>query len=100
MAIRTNLFRMAIVVPAVLYQPLVGFAQEFGFSREPDRERSSGYDRGCSPRQALRVARRIGVKDAEISSIDGRRVVIDGYGWENEYVQLVLGNRTGCPRIR
>lgn len=100
MVIRNKWLFTAVVLPALVLQPLIGSAQEFEFSFGRDRRGGEEYGGGCSPRQALRVARRIGVKDAQISSITGQRIIIDGYGWENEYVQLYLANRSGCPRIR
>ena len=94
----------AFIIVAVAIIPTKAFSQDFsiqigrsdGYGSRVDER----YGRGCSPREAIRQARARGMKDPQIDSIDGRRVVVDGYGRRNEYTKLFLANRPGCPRIR
>lgn len=66
--------------------------------REPYR-REYEWRRGCSERQAIRRAYRLGMRDPAIASIGRRQIVIDGIGRRGEYTTLRLANREGCPRI-
>ncbi|MDM9628750.1 hypothetical protein QTL95_22915 [Rhizobium sp. S152] len=54
---------------------------------------------GCSPVQAVRKARWSGMRNARITNITPRRVVVSGrdrYGWN----RMVFANVRGCPLIR
>jgi hypothetical protein len=53
----------------------------------------------CSPRQAIRRAYRLGLRDPEIQSITRRQIVIDGIDRYGDDAVLYLANRRGCPRI-
>lgn len=66
------------------------------------REQRRQYDppvRGCSERQAIRRAYRLGMRDPAIQSVTRRQILIDGIGRRGEYTTLALANRQGCPRI-
>lgn len=66
--------------------------------RDPYRR---DYERrgGCSERQAIRRAYRLGMRDPAIASMGRRQIVVDGIGHRGEYTKLRLANREGCPRI-
>ncbi|MCZ4093034.1 MULTISPECIES: hypothetical protein [Sinorhizobium] len=55
--------------------------------------------RGCSERQAIRRAYRLGLRDPEIEAITRRQVVVDGVGRRGRYTTVYFANRPGCPRI-
>jgi hypothetical protein len=64
-----------------------------------DRRDFRRYDRGCSPRDALRKASRMGIHRAGIVR-DGRRaVVVDGRK-RGRYVSVAFANVRSCPVIR
>jgi hypothetical protein len=66
------------------------------------RDRDRRYyerGRGCSERQAIRRAYRLGMRDPAILSVRRGQIVIDGIGRRGEYTTLRLANREGCPRI-
>ncbi|WP_026620244.1 hypothetical protein M728_002590 [Ensifer sp. WSM1721] len=72
----------------------------------PDLElRDRRYDddyrpyRGCSERQAIRRAYRLGLRDPEVQSITRREVAVDGVGRRGRYTTVYFANRPGCPRI-
>lgn len=54
--------------------------------------------RGCSQRQALRRASRLGVRDPEIQAVTRRQIIIDGER-RGRFVTVAFANRPGCPRI-
>lgn len=64
-----------------------------------DSERRYERPRGCSERQAIRRAYRLGMRDPAITSVSRRQILIDGIGRRGEYTTLALANRSGCPRI-
>ena len=66
--------------------------------REPYR-RDYEWRGGCSQRQAIRRAYRLGMRDPAVTSIGRRQIVVDGIGRRGEYTTLRLANREGCPRI-
>ncbi|KOF13982.1 hypothetical protein AC244_29250 [Ensifer adhaerens] len=67
-----------------------------------DRERryyEDEYDRPrCSPRQAIRRASRLGIRDAEIQAVTRRQIIVDGVR-RGRFVTVAFANRPGCPRI-
>lgn len=67
-----------------------------------DRDRRYYEDRyerpGCSQRQALRLASRLGLRDAEIQSVTRRRIIIDGER-RGRFVTVAFANQRGCPRL-
>ncbi|OCP24862.1 MULTISPECIES: hypothetical protein [unclassified Ensifer] len=70
--------------------------------RDRDRDRryyDDEYERlGCSERQALRRALRLGVRDPEIQAVTRRQIIIDGER-RGRFVTVAFANRPGCPRI-
>ena len=57
------------------------------------------YERpGCSERQALRRASRLGLRDPEIQTVTRRQIVIDGER-RGRFVTVAFANRPGCPRL-
>ncbi|XUY27046.1 hypothetical protein RMR21_001300 [Agrobacterium sp. rho-8.1] len=82
------------------YRPDRDYREGRNRDYRPDRDYGEErYDRGCSPREAIRNALRRGMIDPQIIEADSRRIVIEGYGRRNEYTRLRLANRQGCPRI-
>lgn len=59
-----------------------------------------GYQRpSCSPRRALRIARRdFDVRGADISRMNRDRIVVSGRR-PHQRVRLVFANKRGCPII-
>ena len=64
-----------------------------------DRRDYRRYDRGCSPREALRKASRMGINRAGIVRDNRRAVVVDGRK-RGRYVSVGFANVRGCPVIR
>ncbi|MFD0916330.1 hypothetical protein ACFQ14_07930 [Pseudahrensia aquimaris] len=60
-----------------------------------DRRRDRHY-RTCSPRKALRKARRNGVRRAHIRRIGHRGVIVSGRKW-GERVVMGFGKHRSCP---
>ncbi|TCN19830.1 hypothetical protein EV184_12959 [Sinorhizobium americanum] len=54
--------------------------------------------RGCSERQAIRRAYRLGVRDPEIQSITRREIAVEGIR-RGRFTTVYFANRTGCPRV-
>ncbi|KQV64443.1 hypothetical protein [Rhizobium sp. Root1220] len=55
--------------------------------------------RGCSPVQAVQKARWTGLRNARITDLTPRRVVVSGrsyHGWD----RMTFANVRGCPVIR
>ncbi|WP_331374244.1 hypothetical protein [Sinorhizobium chiapasense] len=65
--------------------------------REYDPDNYGSY-RGCSERQAIRRAYRLGLSDPEIEAVTRRQVVVDGVG-RRGLTTVYFANRPGCPRI-
>ncbi|CAN7661186.1 hypothetical protein LJR030_002786 [Rhizobium sp. LjRoot30] len=64
----------------------------------PHLERRRGIRRNCSPEQAVDQARGQGLRQAEITGMGRRRIVVEGrglYGWG----RMVFANMPGCPLI-
>ncbi|WP_394688344.1 hypothetical protein [Hoeflea sp.] len=58
-----------------------------------------GYDRGfCKPRRALKKARHMGVRRADIVRAGYRRVVVEGIK-HHRPVRVVFANERRCPVI-
>ncbi len=55
-------------------------------------------DRGCSERQAIRRAYRLGVRDPEIQSITRREIAVEGVR-RGRFMTVYFANRPGCPHI-
>lgn len=70
--------------------------------RDQDRNRryyDEEYERpGCSERQALRRASRLGLRDPEIQAVTRRQIVVDGER-RGRFVTVAFANRPGCPRL-
>ena len=112
----TMIFSIASLAAAGMGLPSQAAAQgvEFYFGDQPPaydyreyrpaprpryEDREMAYE-GCSPRRALRTARRMGISDAQIAREGRRRVMVDGYDYETqENVRLVFANAPGCPLI-
>lgn len=100
---------LSIVAGAVTVLPAAPVAQSLDLYIGPngpdiefrDRRRDDDYYRAprCSPRQAIRRAYRLGLRDPEILSITRRQIVIDGIDRYGDEATLYLANRRGCPRI-
>lgn len=54
------------------------------------------YQRGCSPRRALRKARRKGLRGAYVHRVRNRAVVIGGYK-RGGFVKIGFSNTRHCP---
>lgn len=54
------------------------------------------YFRKCSPRKALRKAKRRGLRRAHIIRVGHRGVVVGGRKW-GEYVKIGFGRHRSCP---
>ena len=54
---------------------------------------------GCSPVQAVRKARWAGLRNARLTSITPRRVIVSGRGYRG-WEQMTFANVRGCPLIR
>ena len=54
--------------------------------------------RGCSERQAIRRAYRLGVRDPEIQSVTRREIAVEGIR-RGRFMTVYFANRPGCPRI-
>lgn len=64
--------------------------------RGPPRE----HYRGCSPREAVRKASRMGLRDVRVVR-DGRRVVeVEGRRHGPRYYTVAFANERGCPTLR
>ncbi|MDF1600088.1 hypothetical protein PZ895_09885 [Mesorhizobium sp. YIM 152430] len=82
------------------------FAPDRGRDRGPERWNRGGYrDRdewrgrgGCSPRDALRKADRMGIRRAEIVDVGRRSIEIIGRS-RGERVWVVFGRAPHCPLI-
>lgn len=82
---------------------LPGFAAEGAVVADQPRaelrhERRRGFRRNCSPEQAVDQARGQGLRQAEITGMGRRRIVVEGrglYGWG----RMVFANMPGCPLI-
>jgi len=60
-------------------------------------DRRSGYNRRvCTPRRALRKARRMGVRDARIARVNNRVIVVRGYKYRG-YAKVKFARSTSCP---
>ncbi|RVO90112.1 hypothetical protein [Sinorhizobium meliloti] len=90
--------------------PSASSAQSFDLYIGPDgpqlRDRrydDDDYDyrpsRGCSERQAIRRAYRLGIRDPDIRSVTRREVAVDGVGRRGRLTTVFFANRPGCPRI-
>ena len=53
----------------------------------------------CSPLTAVRKARAMGLRGAEIRDMTARRVVVVGHGRRGED-RIVFANAPGCPLLR
>jgi hypothetical protein len=53
----------------------------------------------CSPLTAVRKARAMGLRGAEIRDMTSRRVVVVGHG-RREEDRIVFANMPGCPLLR
>ncbi|RVK22779.1 hypothetical protein CN165_03630 [Sinorhizobium medicae] len=92
---------------AVAAVPSASSAQSFDLYIGPDgpQLRDRRYDdddyrdRGCSERQAIRRAYRLGIRDPDILSITRREVAVDGVGRRGRLTTVYFANRPGCPRI-
>lgn len=97
------------VAGALMAVPTASPAQSLDLYIGPDgpdvRMRDREYDddyrpyRGCSERQAIRRAYRLGLRDPEIEAVTRRQVVVDGVGRRGRYTTVYFANRPGCPRI-
>ncbi|MEK1929556.1 MAG: hypothetical protein AAAC47_07155 [Pararhizobium sp.] len=104
-----KVFAMALIVGGVLTalpsSPLAQSMDLYIGPGGPDLEYRDQYRRdyewrgGCSERQAIRRAYRLGMRDPAIASMGRRQIVVDGIGRRGEYTKLRLANREGCPRI-
>ncbi|MEY9164997.1 hypothetical protein ABIE78_003116 [Sinorhizobium fredii] len=54
--------------------------------------------RGCSERQAIRRAYRLGVRDPEVQSVTRREIAVEGVR-RGRFMTVYFANRPGCPRI-
>ncbi|RZM34559.1 MAG: hypothetical protein EOP67_16385 [Sphingomonas sp.] len=63
-----------------------------------DRRDDRRYERGCSPRQALRKASRMGINRAGIVRDNRRAVVVDGRK-RGRYISVSFAQERGCPVI-
>ncbi len=106
--VRKFLKRTLLVACVLAALPSASFAQSLDLSIDRDGPRIEYRDgerryherrRGCSERQAIRVARYFGMRDPAIQSVTRRSIVVDGIGRRGEFTALRLANREGCPRI-
>lgn len=105
--VRTFLKRILLVAGVLAALPSASFAQSLDLSIDRggprleyrDGDRRYERRRGCSDRQAIRVARYFGMRDPAIQSVTRRSIVVDGIGRRGEFTALRLANREGCPRI-
>jgi len=58
-----------------------------------------GYRDVCKPRRAVRKARRMGVRRADVIRANHRRVVVEGVR-HHRLVRVVFANQRSCPVIR
>jgi hypothetical protein len=69
----------------------------------PDRrwgpDRHWGRDRGCSAREAVHKAQRMGIRRAHVRS-ENRRTIHVGGRSRGHYVTVVFANAPRCPVIR
>jgi hypothetical protein len=54
---------------------------------------------GCSPVQAVQRARFAGLRDARVTSITPRRMVVSGRGYRG-WDRMTFANLRGCPMMR
>ena len=71
-----------------------------GFGRTLYRDRSSyNYrSRSCSPRRALKKARRMGVREARIVRVNRRAIAVKGYRY-GEWTKVKFGRGGRCPVV-
>lgn len=68
-----------------------------GRDRHPPRAHHRGH---CSPREAVRKASRMGLRDVRVVR-DGRRVVeVEGRRHGKRYFTVAFANERGCPTFR
>lgn len=68
--------------------------------RERDR-RHGGYNRGqCSPREAVRKASRMGLRNARVVSANPRTVRVEGRRHGPRYHMVSFANARNCPVLR
>ncbi|MGA1802539.1 hypothetical protein [Rhizobium sp. HT1-10] len=83
---------LSAVAPSVSAAGLSSTVETVRYDRHHDA-------RSCSPLVAVRKARAYGLRHAEISRINPRRVVVTGrtrHGMD----RIVFANQRGCPMLR
>ncbi|MBB3963567.1 hypothetical protein [Rhizobium metallidurans] len=56
--------------------------------------------RACSPVRAVEKARYAGLRNARVTDITPRRVVVSGRGYRGYWDRMFFANVRGCPEIR
>jgi hypothetical protein len=56
--------------------------------------------RACSPIRAVEKARYAGLRNARVTDITPRRVVVSGRGYRGHWDRMFFANVRGCPEIR
>lgn len=69
--------------------------------RGPDRHGPGRYGaRECSPRDAVRKASRMGLRNARVVDMGRRTVKVAGRGHGHRPAMIVFGNSPSCPVLR
>ena len=69
--------------------------------RGPDRHRPGQFrDRECSPRDAVRKASRMGVRNARVVSASHRAIRVAGRAHGHRQAVVTFGRAPGCPVFR
>lgn len=65
-----------------------------------DDRRHSYRDRGCSAREAVRKASRMGLRNPRVVGSSPRSVRVEGRGHGYRFASVTFANRYNCPVIR